>query len=261
MKLSKVATKNHEAALELVRSDCRLTYEDRIFILENYHEGATHLNAKAGAFFTPLQLARDVALNVGSGGRVIDLCAGIGMLAFAVDWAGQETEIVCVEANAEYVEVGKRVMPNATWIHADVLAYEPDGRGRFRCAVSNPPFGHIGATNHKRDGYTGPEMEFRVIDIASRCAQRGVFVLPQGSCPFAYSGRRTLEMQYSAKFNKFAAETGLSMELGCAVDTEDYRSQWKGTSPLCEVVLLDFPRTGSYTRPALEPAQLELMPA
>lgn len=261
MKLSKVATKNHDAALELVYSDRRLTYEDRICVLENYHEGATHLNAKAGAFFTPLQLARDAALNVGSGGRVIDLCAGIGMLAFAVDWEGLETEIVCVEANAEYVEVGKRVMPNATWIHADVLGYEPDGRGRFRCAVSNPPFGHIGTASRKRDGYTGSEMEFRVIDIASRCAQRGVFILPQSSCPFAYSGRRTLEMQYSAKYSKFASETGLSMELGCAVDTEDYRTQWKGTSPMCEVVLLDFPRTSACSRYDLEPAQLELMPA
>ncbi len=227
--------------MELVHSDRALNYEERLFILQNFHEGAEHLNAKTGAFFTPYDLARDFAINVGDAKRVIDLCAGIGMLSFAVDWEVRGTEMVCVELNPEYVTVGKRVMPKATWIHADVCTYPMDHLGRFACAISNPPFGRVGTTTQKKMGYTGAELEFRIIEVASTCADRGVFIVPQGSCPFMYSGRRSFEAQRSAKYERFNEQTGIAFELGCAIDTAEYRREWKGVAPICEIVIADFP--------------------
>lgn len=60
----------------------------------------------------PLDLASDFAIDVGTG-RVIDLCAGIGVLSYFVKerskWNSQPTEIICVERNHRYVEIGKNL--------------------------------------------------------------------------------------------------------------------------------------------------------
>lgn len=54
------------------------------------------------------------------------LCAGIGVLSYAAqlecsDRSRCYADITCVELNPHYVEVGKKVVPEATWICADVL--------------------------------------------------------------------------------------------------------------------------------------------
>lgn len=93
----------------------------------------------------------------------------------------------------------------------------------------------------KKTGYTGAELEFRIIEVASNCADRGVFILPQGSCPFMYSGRQSFAAQRSAKYERFNEQTGIAFELGCAIDTAEYRRDWKGVAPICEIVIADFP--------------------
>ncbi|MHC2251940.1 hypothetical protein ACVILK_001632 [Bradyrhizobium embrapense] len=115
-KLTKVEARAHAKAVELLKKDV-LTYDERVFVLDNWHEGANHINGSAGAFFTPTGLAADFAIDA-SGGRTIDLCAGIGALAFHVFWRGYyarskgdpEREIVCIERNPAYVEVGRKVL-------------------------------------------------------------------------------------------------------------------------------------------------------
>ncbi|WP_461326571.1 class I SAM-dependent methyltransferase [Bradyrhizobium barranii] len=107
-------------------------------MLDNWHEGANHISTSAGAFFTPTGLARDFAIDA-CGGRTIDLCAGIGMLAFHVFWRAHYArerdeppkEIVCIECNPAYVEVGRKVLPEARWICADVLDFDWASLGRF----------------------------------------------------------------------------------------------------------------------------------
>src|SRR3546814_4215677 len=42
-----------------------------------------HSNAATSAFFTPFELAMNFALEVPSGGRILDICSGIGMLSAA----------------------------------------------------------------------------------------------------------------------------------------------------------------------------------
>ncbi|TDD34616.1 hypothetical protein E1286_40665 [Nonomuraea terrae] len=48
---------------------------------------------------------------------------------------------MCVESNELYVEVGRRVLPEATWIVGDVFDVSSMGLGMFDCAISKPPSG------------------------------------------------------------------------------------------------------------------------
>lgn len=243
MKLSKLAAANHNRAMDLVRSDKSLTYAEREFILDHYQESAGQRNSLVGAFFTPGALARDFSIEV-SGGRIIDLCAGIGRLSYAC--REQARELVCIERCAEYVEVGRRVLPEASWIQGDVFdeALYHD-LGTFDWAISNPPFGRI-----KADGYSGryggSECEFRVIEMASRVARFGTFIIPQESAPFRYSGRqgfRSLEPEeYPSKLRRFVEDTGIELDHNCGIDTALHRDAWHGVAPICEIVLCAFPR-------------------
>lgn len=179
-KLTKAQRKAHAEAEAILTKD-RLSDDEKQFVFENWHEGAEHINGAMGAFFTPYDLAADFGIDAQcSNGRMIDLCAGIGILSYFPHYRGQwgndTPEITCVEANPRYVEVGKKLLPEARWICADVFDWrnwwrdELDG-AMFDVAISNPPFGTV-----KRQGtgprYRGREFEFHVIDIASEMADR-----------------------------------------------------------------------------------------
>src|SRR3546814_2329449 len=79
-KLTQKWIKAHARAESLLRSDRVLNLDDIADILSDWHEGATHSNAATSAFFTPFELAMNFALEVPSGGRILDICSGIGML-------------------------------------------------------------------------------------------------------------------------------------------------------------------------------------
>jgi len=242
-KLTKAQGKAHQQACDLLKKDV-LTQDDKEFVLRNWHEGATHVNSMAGAFFTPLDLAYDFAIEV-TDGRVIDLCAGIGMLSYATlhrQYLSKERlHLTCVEINADYIEVGRKILPEATWIQASVFDVFDMGLGRFDCAISNPPFGATKrALGKKAPRYTGADFEFHVIDIAAHLADYGVFLVPQMSAGFNYSGRPSYERQTSGKAVDFQEKTGLYFEAGCGVDTDFHRQSWRGVSPLCEIVCVDF---------------------
>lgn len=251
MKLSKTQSRDHQRAMDLVHSDRRLTPEERHFILEHYHEANGQLNALAGAFFTPFPLANDFSLNVTPrrGAPVLDLCAGIGMLSYACE--RDETEFVCVERCAEYVVVGRRVMPRATWIQADVFEADLSSFGRFDFCISNPPFGKTVKGAAFQGNYTGSEFEYKVIELASRHSQYGCFIVPQSSSPFQYSGSQTYKTCEPEKARAFREQTGIAMEIGCAVDTSQYSNEWKGVSPLCEIVVCEFDKVKVWAPPVV----------
>lgn len=234
-KIPKDQAKRHKQALDLIHSDKNLSINDRLFILDNFHEGATNMNGLAGAFFTPEGLARDFAIEV-SGGTIIDLCAGIGRLSFACSEGAKR--IVCVEQNPEYAEVGKRVVPEADWIVSDVFGI--GNIGPFDWAISNPPFGQIKTGSDFDGAYTGGKFEYKVIDLASRLACWGAFIIPQMSAPFRYSGRHYFEQQMDKECRKFMEQTGIVMGMNCGIDTSVYLSDWKGVSPICEIVVCEF---------------------
>lgn len=240
-KLTKQETKRHNQAVEILSKDV-LTLDDKEFVFKNWHEGANHNNGMRGAFFTPYDLAFDFALHVSPPGRVIDLCAGIGMLSFAIReryrYSEFEFDMVCVEQNYDYYQIGKKLVPEAHWIHGDALDVPDLGLGRFDYCVSNPPFGNI---KRMRDSnWTGKDFEYHIIDTASQIADYGVFILPQMSAGFNYSGRPYFERQTTGRAVKFQEKTGLIFECGIGVDTSIFKDEWKGTSPIVEIVSVDF---------------------
>lgn len=234
-KIPKDAAKRHKQALDLVNSDKALTLDERVFILDNFHEAATNMNGLAGAFFTPEGLARDLSIEV-SGDSIIDLCAGIGRLSF--ECRHDRKRIVCVEQNPEYAQAGKRVMPEAEWIVGNV--FELGDIGRFTWAISNPPFGNIKTGGSNRGAYKGRKFEYRVIELASQIAEYGVFIVPQESAPFRYSGQQCYREEINAECRKFLDQTGITLEMNCGLDTSVYLAEWKGVSPMCEIVICDF---------------------
>lgn len=262
-KLTKAEAKAHAEAVALLEKPV-LTDDDRIFFMENWQESANHVNSTAGAFFTPPGLARDFAVDVTSTGRVIDLCAGIGSLSLAVYWhgyysrrdAGETLELVCVELNPEYVEIGRRLLPEATWVCGSIFDL-PD-LGEFDWAISNPPFGNIKTGGDWKGKYTGADFEFRTIEIASRIARHGTFIIPQQSAGFRLSGAHYYEHSdnerdgfRAPKYQKFQEQTGIRLDAGCGVDTTYYKDEWHGVSPQVEIACADFTE--------LERAEIALM--
>jgi hypothetical protein len=239
-KLSKQQTKLHAQACALLAKDV-LTHDERLFVLEHWQESANHNNGVAGAFFTPISLARDFAIEVG-GGKIVDLCAGIGALAFAVyhrnAWGERDTDITCVEINPDYVTVGRKILPEAKWIVADVLSL-PESLRDFDFAIANPPFGRIRQSG-KAPRYSGSDFEYKVIDIASHLSNDGIFLIPQTSSPFQFSGRRMYEEKPPEKYTTFSKETVIDLEPGCGIDTSICIKEWHGVSIITEIVLTDF---------------------
>lgn len=233
-KLSKAATSRHRYAEELLRQDV-LTWEERFFVIDNWQESAAHINSEAGAFFTPSEMAASFSYECSGDSRLIDMCAGIGSLALAAfAHSDGKRDITCVEINPAYVAVGRKVLPEATWICSSVE--DLGDIGRFGVAVSNPPFGR----NIKIRGprYSG-EADLAVIDIASELADYGCFIIPQSSTHFEYSGRQCYTNTDSAKYSKFRAQTGIELTCG-SIDCAVFKDQWRGVSPRVEIALADF---------------------
>ncbi|WP_085044007.1 methyltransferase [Ensifer aridi] len=258
-KLTKAQRKAHNEAEAVLTKD-RLTEDEKDFVFQNWHEGANFINGAAGAFFTPWSLAADFALDGGSG-RVIDLCAGIGVLSYFIHhrsrWGSRLADITCVEINPRYVQIGRKLLPEARWINADVFDWRELDLGRFDFAIGNPPFGRV-RRNGNGPRYRGPEFEFHVIDIAAELADHGAFIIPQQSASFKYSGSQCFERRTGGRGVDFENLTGLEMGTGAGVDTALYRDEWKDTSIICEIVCFDFAE--ARQRRAAERERIEAKP-
>lgn len=242
-KLTKQQAKWHREAQALLTQDT-LTEDEQDFVVQHWREDAEHINAETGAFFTPWDLALDLALHL-TGTRIIDLCAGIGTLSLAYwrrtalerRWEGATLDIVCIEKNPAYVDVGRKILPEATWICADVLDPRTVAHlGHFDSVVSNPPFGRL-PRNGQGPRYTGAEFEFHVVDLGYTLADTGAFILPQQSCGFRYSGTTEgYRRDETPKYRRFAEQTGIDLDAGIGVDTTcEVYGPWRGTAPLVEI--------------------------
>ncbi|MEJ4088243.1 methyltransferase [Galbibacter orientalis] len=223
--------------------------------MENWHEGADNINSQAGAFFTPVGLAQDFSLEIFENETVIDLCAGIGLLAF-FSYHYRKADVTCIELNSKYIEVGKKLLPEAKWINASIYDYKDFGQ--FEQVISNPPFGKIktGINDEikKELKYKGSDFEFITMEIGSKIANYGTFLVPQGSTPFKYSGNQDgfinlmatskgynpYEQQPMQKVKKFLKETEFNPIFNVGIDTSIYINEWKGVSPMCEVINFDW---------------------
>ncbi|MDG3581778.1 methyltransferase [Galbibacter pacificus] len=253
-KLTKDEYKRHEKACEILKKN-KLTFDEKIFVMENWHEGADNLNSKAGAFFTPVGLAQDFSLEIIENEKIIDLCAGIGMLAFFA-YHYRKCDVMCVELNPKYIEVGKKLLPEAKWINASIFNFKEFGH--FEQVISNPPFGKIktgiDAEIKNELKYKGSEFELITMEIGSKIADYGTFLVPQGSTPFKYSGNQDgfidlrqnnkgynpYGQQPMQKVKKFLKETNFNPIFNVGIDTSIYKDNWKGVNPICEVINFDW---------------------
>ena len=142
----------------------------------------------------------------------------ISTLSFAYYHCGYHNEIkpeiTCVEFNPAYVEIGKILLPEATWVCADVFDPFLD-LGCFENSISNPPFGRR-MTSYKNLGkYAGSDFEYLIIDLASRIADFGTFIIPQNSAPFRSSGAQYYQFMESQKHKRFFELTKITMDAGC----------------------------------------------
>ena len=239
-KLTKLQSKNHRAAQAMLGKS-ELSLDDKIFVYENWHEGAEHDSSRSGAFFTPMDLANDFKIEV-HGPKILDLCAGIGILAFCCRhfrYHDRMPNITCVEINPEYVRIGEKLLPEATWICADVFDVWRDLPRDFSTVIGNPPFGRL-MTSRKAPRYTGPEFELKIVDIAAHLGSHGVFILPQNSTPFRYSGAQYYQRVENAKCAKFLADTGIDIEAGCGIDTTVHQDAWKQVKITTEIACCEF---------------------
>ncbi|WP_341945687.1 methyltransferase [Microbacterium sp. LWH11-1.2] len=237
-KLSKQEAKNHEEAERILRKP-KLDDDDRMFVIENWQEGATQINGLTGAFFTPWGLATDAMLELGGWqfeGAVLDLCAGMGTLSLAALEMSRASRVVCVELNPEYARVGRKMVPDAEWVVGSI--FDHSSWGDFDHAISNPPFGKIKrAANAPR--YRGSEFEYHVIDIAAHHAGFGTHIIPNSSAGFDLSNDTGYRRTEAQKYRTFVKQTGITLEAGCGVDTRVYADRWHGVSPAVEIACVE----------------------
>ena len=244
-KLTREQTRRHSTAMALLQQD-RLTDDDREQVFRDFHPGAEHMTGPAGAFFTPFDLAGDLAIEANGSTRILDVCAGIGVLSafpyWRHQWSGASApaiEIICVEINPAYCEIGRKLCPWATWINADLFDLTANDLGRFDMVLGNPPFGRSrrSATGPR---YTGSETELHIIDHAAQFADYGAFIVPAMSAPFRYSGVQCFERRNEGRGVDFEHQTGIHLDVGAGVDCAIYRDQWVDAAPSVEIVTAEF---------------------
>ena len=234
-KLTKAEMRQHAQACEILQSDT-LTIHERELVLKNWRPDAEGEVAHAGAFFTPFGLAEDFAIEANGAQSVIDLCAGIGGLAYQRWLRDRPSRLVCVERNPAFVAVGRKVLPEAEWIQASIFDVPALDLGRFDLAISNPPFGHTRCEG-QCPRYRGNLFEYRVIDLASTLAEQGAFLIPRASAQIPFDGRHVDERR---AYRVFKEETGISLEPGIGIDGEAYCDAWKGGRVVVESVRVDY---------------------
>lgn len=254
MKLSKYALKNHVIAMDLVELERDLTFSEREFVLNNFREEAVVNINGSGAFFTSPSLSWAFGLcvtenpaNVEDRETVVDLCAGIGSLGYHLLQRFNHINLVCVEMNQTFVKVGRKLLPQATWICgsiSDPMIIEELLRLNISTAISNPPFGTVTSLGSIiGSNYKGANAAFKVAELALKVAKRATFILPVNCCPFTYSGKREYAEVDNYVYSQFNKQTGISMSVSC-LDTvlvceegdDDYN--FRNTNFLVEVVHL-----------------------
>jgi hypothetical protein len=190
----------------------------------------------------------------GDGRRVVDIGAGIGRLAYAVLcanwWNPRQVKMTAVEINPEYIKVGRRLLPEVTWVQGDMYDLHLwQSLPRFDEAVSNPPFGQV-LTDCDTGwiGYRGPA-GLTVAAIGLSVARLGItLILPQTQTPYRYSGRRPGENACTSNHMRYL-ETFMARRPDLewhhsSIDTEDetYKVGWRGTTPRVELVSLYDPQ-------------------
>lgn len=163
MKVTKQQRHVHAQCESMLGSDPMNGYQ-RQFVLEHWNPWVGCDITGQDIYFTPMELALHLAAITGPEGRVLDLCAGIGRLAYLVYQHQRGIpgfSIECLELDPVMFEVGSKVLPKATWHLGDMeKALE---LGPFDYVVCNPPFSR--------------GLDKRAVEIALEIAPAATFIL------------------------------------------------------------------------------------
>lgn len=264
---TKAELDKHEEAEQLIfGTDRQLTIDETDFVYDNWLPYVATRVDVSGAFFTPYPIAMVLAQHTAQEGRVVDLCAGTGILIWAMlcragwgrpDYSSFEG-FVAVEFSETYVTVGKRLLPEVEWITGDVfdidLLYKI---GRFDHAVTNPPFGRVRANKGKASWlkYQG-DNALMVVEVGLRIADTLVAILPQNILPYECQrgyGCTQWRGHYDYKSCTFMPRKEYAPK-ECQQFTNVYPSayfyhssqdlaevgEWKGANPRVEIVSVEF---------------------
>lgn len=237
-KLAKAELAAHRAAVALLERTPPLTLDERHQVYRDWHEGAGGDQTASSAFFTPIDMACYLAIEMPGRGSLVDLCAGTGRLAF---FAGgqyrydphQYDRIICVERNPAYVEVGKRLFPEAEWICGDALDPAVIRQiGQVDIAIANPPFGTTTRSDFTAPRYKGKRIDLAVMDVASTVAPDCWAIVPKNVATWDSRGNP----QPSKHADAFTKATGLGVYRFSSVCPDYHADEWRGTSPAVEIV-------------------------
>ncbi len=258
-KISKRTLNKHNEALELLKKD-NLTFDERYFVLKNYHEGANNMNNLISAHFTPFSIAHSMTFCLRNH-AFVDLCAGIGMLSYAIlrqyELGVKNGENIpfgiCVENCTEYYNIGKKLLPEFHWINGDIFDLKVIdeikslmGKRKFSI-VSNPPYGkQVKVDTNDLLKYKGSDFEYKAIELGALLgAEDGAFLIPQNSCPFRLSGKSqsVYSKEYLSKeYEKFVSSTDLEIiaNQGFSTNVFDEDDNWKDVSITTEIAIVEY---------------------
>ncbi len=259
-KLSKSERSRHDAACAVLQKT-NLNDDDREQVFTDWHPGAVIDAGKASAFFTPPGLAYDFEIDAHSHGRILDACAGIGVLSwvlgtrYAYSNSGARPDVTAIESNPAFVEIGRKLLPWVNWIQGDIFDPGKMDLGPFDAAMANAPFGRT-QTETKSPRYKGACFELKLIDMLADHCDYGAFIIPQMSAPFDYSGRQRHRRRHTTESKRFEDQTGLILAEGCGVDCAYYKDDWHGVAPSVEIVTIDYDEQRDVLKSA--PQQLKM---
>ncbi len=246
MKLTKAQTAAHDEVLAALSLERKLTADETDFCFRNYIPGATNNIGRGGIFFTPVDLARDFAHFTVDRGHVLDACAGIGVLAWRMMVQSPNPtrlHVTCVETNPEFVNVGKRLLPEAEWVRGDMFDLSfVKSLGTFWQGVSNPPYGRVPTVTCQWTEYRGAAHLMMAEILLRLCEHSADMIVPSSEVYYAgdssptHERSKALQSFRAALTRKPGGETAIPDVVPHPVDCEVYRDQWRGASPKVHLV-------------------------
>jgi type I restriction-modification system DNA methylase subunit len=274
MGYSKRQYKLHQLAMTLLDKET-LTQDERETVFQNFLPGFGNDMRSSGAFFTPHLLASSLACCTPSDEAkqttIVDIAAGIGRLARSIldhhAYGGHPPHLTCIERNPTFVAVGKRLVPEATWLSEDIFSQRLwTSLPRFDFGVANPPFGQpLTGSDKSWFSYKG-SAELMVVELILRfCNDGGTVILPKTSVPFRASGEWFHEelTDLPEALQKFFACHPTALLTWTSMDCSLAECQWQGTKAEVEMAYVGYrdeaTRPFSFTSSSL-PKKAEAQP-